>query len=176
MQRMQEDMILMKNIIKISLFLFIYFTTFAKEEDEVILNKKELMSEDLANIIISGFGTKEDYCGKICKMLSAAVMTQDSIYPYFSLDSSSKKKVVQSKIDMYSFYYKNELSRTALFMIFRDLLFSDSSVTLLPLRNEKQEKKWRIQTQWSQMRKGEISDGYIFICISQFEAWICDEQ
>lgn len=61
-------------------------------------------------------------------------------------------------------------------MIFRDLLFSDSSVTLLPLRNEKQEKKWRIQTQWSQMRKGEISDGYIFICISQFEAWICDEQ
>lgn len=155
----------MKNIIKISLCILLYSELFAKEDIEVFL----------ANYVKAWQEGKE-YCGETCKMLQTASIIQDSIAPFFYMDSSLPEMIIQSKLDMQSLYYQNEASRTAMFMIFRDSLFSDSSLTLLPLKNEKQEKRWRIQTQWSQMRDGEISDGYIFICISQFEAWICDEQ
>ena len=155
----------MKNIIKISLCVLLYNELFAQEKiDFFLMNYVKAWQEG------------EEYCCETCKMLQSASIIQDSIAPYFYIDSSSTEKIIQSKLDIQSLYYKSEASRIAVFMLFRDSFFNDSSITLLPLRNEKQEKEWRIKTQWSQMRDGEISDGYIFICISQFEAWICDEQ
>lgn len=144
--------------------MLLYSELFAEENIEILL----------ANYV-KAWQQGEEYCGETCEMLNAAKALQDSISPQFSLDTSSKKRVIRSKIDMQSLYYKNEASRTALFMIFRDYFFSNPSTTLLPLKADKQKDYWRVRTQWSYLKEGEISDGYIFFCFSPFEVWICQD-
>jgi hypothetical protein len=94
-----------------------------------------------------------------------------SISANFSINPDNQH--ITSQIDIQNIYSKDEQHKLALFMIFKDNFYNDSTITLSPITLQKKQSYWSTFTKFSSS-KNEISDNYIYICFSFYEAWICD--